>query len=336
MASLRRTRAEEKSTAIKAPTRRARNVSPSFQKSLARTGLEKIAGAADCLHVHRTLRIEFDFLSQAADVDVDASRRNESLGAPYGVEQLIARKNAVGTRREEIQQPEFERAHRHGFARARNTISGWIDSQLAHVDQFLRWSARLRASPKRFYAGGELARTERFRDVIAGAKLETDNSIGLLTLRREDQNRQAVQRDILADLFADFKTGEFREHQGKNQKIRLRLANLSQPAGAVAARLHLETVFFEVVANQLDDVFVIFNYQDTFHSLSLWRTCPHHTGNDPSRASWRHGFSLWTINSSGWRWIRIAILRCMATSSYAIGVNPMCTKCFGNVNARAD
>ena len=40
------------------------NVSPSFQKSLARTGLEKISGAANCLHVSRMLRIRFDLFAQ--------------------------------------------------------------------------------------------------------------------------------------------------------------------------------------------------------------------------------------------------------------------------------
>ena len=123
----------------------------------------------------------------------------------------------------------------------------------------------LGAAQQRFHARDQLARAERFGDVIIGAELESDHAIGFFALRRENQNGQAIQADVLANFLADFQAGKFRQHQIKNQKIGRRFANLRQAGGAVAAGRHLIAVLFQVVTHQLDNVFVVFDYQNTFH-----------------------------------------------------------------------
>src|ERR1700722_18531686 len=85
----------KKFTATSTPTRSAMNVSASFQKRLRRTSLEQIPRAAHCLQVVGIFRIAFDFLAQAANVNVDAARCDKAIGAPDGIEKLIPRKHAV-------------------------------------------------------------------------------------------------------------------------------------------------------------------------------------------------------------------------------------------------
>jgi ATP-dependent Clp protease ATP-binding subunit ClpB len=68
------------------------------------------------------LRIRFDFFAQAADVNIHAARSDEALGAPDGIEQLIAREDAIGTGSEKIEQTKFEGAHGHGLAGAGDAV----------------------------------------------------------------------------------------------------------------------------------------------------------------------------------------------------------------------
>ena len=73
------------------------------------------------------------------------------------------------------------------------------------------------------------------------------------------------RRDFLANFLADFQAGKFRQHQIEDEKIGRSLADLREAGGTIAAGGDLVTVFFQVVAHQLDDVFVVFDDQNTFH-----------------------------------------------------------------------
>src|SRR5580658_3780560 len=211
------------------------------------------------------LRIGFDFFAQAADVHVHAARGDEALGAPDSIEQLIASEDAIGTRREEIEQAKFERAHGYGLAGAGDAVSGGVNAQGANFYGLFRGSARLGAAEQSFHARNEFARAERFGDVIVGAELEAHDAIGFFALGGENQNRYAVERDFLADFLADFQAGKFRQHQVEHQEIRRGFADLRKACGAIPAGGDLVTVFFQVIAHQLYDVFVVFDNQNTFH-----------------------------------------------------------------------
>src|SRR5580698_397864 len=128
---------------ITTATSTATYVRPCFQKSLARTGLEQVSRSANRLHKRRMLRIGFDFFTEPAHVHIHAPRRHEPLRAPHRVQKLIAREHPVRPRRQEIQQAEFQRAHRHGLGRPRHSIRGGIDSQQSHFDRLFRWRSRI-------------------------------------------------------------------------------------------------------------------------------------------------------------------------------------------------
>src|SRR5256885_10999111 len=127
--SARSARSAKKSMASKTPSSTAKDVSASFQKRLCRTSFEQIPGAAHGLQMRGVLRIAFDFLAQAADIDVHAARSDEAVRAPYCIEKLIAREHAIGARREVIEQPEFERTERNGLSGMTDAVGRRIDGQ---------------------------------------------------------------------------------------------------------------------------------------------------------------------------------------------------------------
>src|SRR5258708_513417 len=107
--------------------------------------------------MHGVFRIRFDFFTQAANVNVHAARRNESIRSPDRIEQLIPSKDAVWARGEVIEQPEFERAERYGFPGMAYAIRRRIDRQLADLNGARRIAGRLRAAEQRLDAREQFA-----------------------------------------------------------------------------------------------------------------------------------------------------------------------------------
>ena len=77
--------------------------------------------------MNRIFGIHLDFLPQAANVHIHAARRHKAVSAPYGIEQLIARKHAVGAGCQIVNQTEFERAQRERLACPSDTVGGGSD-----------------------------------------------------------------------------------------------------------------------------------------------------------------------------------------------------------------
>src|SRR5579864_3455696 len=96
--------------------------------------LEHVPRAAHGFQEGRMVGVNLDFFAQAANINIHAARRDEALGAPHGVQQLIAREHAVRARRQVIQQAKLERRKRHRLAVARHAIRGRIDRQTARLD----------------------------------------------------------------------------------------------------------------------------------------------------------------------------------------------------------
>src|SRR5229473_8368509 len=220
--SSRSARSAKKSTASRTPTSKAKNVSVSFQKRLCRTSFEQVPGAADRFQVDGILRIAFDFFAQAADVHVHAARSDETIGAPDGIEKLVARENAIRPRSKVIEQPEFERAERNGLPGMTDAIRRRIDGQLADLNGAGRVGRRLRATEQRFDARQQFARAERLGHVIVGTHLQAHNTIGFFAARGEHENGQTIERVIPANFPADIEPGNFGKHEVEKQEIRRR------------------------------------------------------------------------------------------------------------------
>src|SRR5256714_2430281 len=137
---------------------RAKKAKPSFQKRLSRTGFEQIPRTPNRFQMHRDFRIGLDFLTQAANVNVHAAGRDESIRSPDRIEQLIPSKDAVWARSKVIEQPEFERAKRYGFAGMADAIGRRINRQLADLNGARRIGGRVPAP-----GGGPAARAPHAR-----------------------------------------------------------------------------------------------------------------------------------------------------------------------------
>src|ERR1700680_4117128 len=100
----------------------ARNVRPSFAKRLRRTGFEQVPRSAHSFQMHRILRVWFDLFAQAADINVNASRSDETIRSPDRVKQLVPGEHAIRARSKIIQQTKLKRAERHCFSRMTHAI----------------------------------------------------------------------------------------------------------------------------------------------------------------------------------------------------------------------
>src|SRR5712692_1426380 len=269
--SSRRARSAKKSTATSTLNSSARKVKASFQKRLCRTSFEQIPGAADGLQVDGILGIAFDFFAQAADIDVHAARSDETIGAPDGIEKLVARENAVRPRSQEVEQPEFKRAERNGLPGKTDAIGRRIDGQLANLNGAGRVGRRLRAAEQRFDARQQFARAEGLGDVIVGAHLQAHDAVGFFAARGEHEDGETIERIIPADFPANVEAGKPRKHEVEKQEIRRRFLEGAQAAAAVEGGVDLKTFVGEVVANQFNDIAVVFDDQDAFHAGSTFR-----------------------------------------------------------------
>src|SRR5215471_19429472 len=124
----------------------ARKAKPSFQKSLSRTCLEKIPGAAHSFQVGRVFRIGLDFLTKPAHVNVHAARRDEPIRAPDRIQQLVASENAVRSRGQIIEKAELQSAEDHRFSRMGNPVGRRINAELANLDGMWHVCRKLRSA----------------------------------------------------------------------------------------------------------------------------------------------------------------------------------------------
>src|SRR4029077_7917464 len=118
---------EVQCTASRIAATSARQIKTGCQKRLTRKGVlllffglpftfEHIPCAAHGLQEGGVVGVYLNFFPQAANVDIHAAGRHKTLGAPDGVQQLIAREHAVGARGQIIQQAKFESRQRHRLA----------------------------------------------------------------------------------------------------------------------------------------------------------------------------------------------------------------------------
>ena len=78
--------------------------------NLFHAGDETIADAVDGLQVCRLLGSGLNFLSNPADINIHASRRDRSIVSPYPIQQLITRKHQTGMRCKMMKQPKLQGA----------------------------------------------------------------------------------------------------------------------------------------------------------------------------------------------------------------------------------
>src|SRR3990172_4260329 len=122
-------------------------------------GFEEVARSPHGLQVVRMNGIDLDLLPQSPDVDVDASRRDEALRPPHGVEELVPGEDAVRTRGEVVEEPELEGGELDGFSVSLDTIGARVDGERPDEKRLLGLDLvflPLRPPQERFYLSDHL------------------------------------------------------------------------------------------------------------------------------------------------------------------------------------
>jgi hypothetical protein len=91
-----------------------------------------------------------------------------------------------------------------------------------------------------FYPKDQLARAERFRDVIIGSQFKAHYTIHLFGFRREHNHGDLRSLGILLQDLTDFQATHFREHQVQNDQRRQRIPRLLNSGDTIFRLEHRE------------------------------------------------------------------------------------------------
>ena len=185
-----------------------------------RARFEQVTGAADSLEEAGIFRVGFDFFAQTANANVDATRRNEWFIAPDRGEQFFASEDAAGMRGHVVEEAELEEAGGNVPVRTGDAIQSEVNKQIVELKGLPPFGSRFSAPQKKFHTGNEFARAERLGDVIVGACFKGGDEVGFTATGRENDNWQAVEQKILADLGKNAESGDAGEHGVEEQKVR--------------------------------------------------------------------------------------------------------------------
>src|SRR5882672_6852289 len=223
------------------------------------------------------------FLSQAADVDVERAGLAVIFQPPDLVEQLFARRHSSLVAREDGEQRELLAGQLDAPPLAGDRKIGVIDPELAVVIKLRRPLFVPRTAQSGSHARDKLAHAEGLSDVIVGAEVQAADFMSLLDSRREHNDRRAPCLFFGAKAAAQLESAHPGQIQVEYDQIRSRTGQVARPprmaALAALARLFLplaeryvqphfsgerdlsdeRAVAFEVVANALGYVGIVFD-----------------------------------------------------------------------------
>ena len=99
---------------------------------------ERITRAMDGVKEAWIARLQLDFFAESANGNVDRTGIEETLGAPNGIDQLLAGEGAAGTRGKMTEKAEFEDAGGDGSAGNENLVKIAIDDQAPETQNIAR------------------------------------------------------------------------------------------------------------------------------------------------------------------------------------------------------
>src|SRR5262245_52967548 len=119
------------------------------------------------------------------------------------------------------------------------------------------------AAHQRFYAGQQLEHAERLGDVVVGTEPEAADLVGFFAAGGEDEDRDLAP--FLAQRPQHPVPVHPRQHEVEDDEVGSRRAGAHQALGAVVGNLDLVALDFEVVAETVGEIAVVFDHQDALH-----------------------------------------------------------------------
>src|SRR5688572_18722789 len=227
-----------------------------------RLRIKAVAEPAHAHHQHRGVGVGLDFLAQVADMGVDHAIGHKHILAPDLIEQLLPAQDDPPVANERREQLEFNRREIDLLARAAQLETLEIDLEVAEtedVDRFRRRGPAQRCLDPR----PQFHRAEWLRDVVVGAKFETENLFGLMALRGEQDDRRA--HASVTQFTTDLEAILAGEHHVEQDQIE----TSGQAAGdgrlAVGDQLQLVALEAQVLLESECDVGIVFDYQNAGH-----------------------------------------------------------------------
>jgi hypothetical protein len=155
----------------------------------------------------------------------------------------------------------------HGLAAAEDLTPSRIDLEVVESqDDVVHWG-RVRPTKDGPDTRYDLARGERFGNVVVRAELESDDPIGLVTARREHDHRGCM---IGPDTAEHLEPVESRKHQVEQHEVGAVILEDRERGLAVLGAEHAEPVLLEITAEHLaDDRFVVRDQDERLGHVSI-------------------------------------------------------------------
>ena len=112
----------------------------------------------------------------------------------------------------------------------------------------------------RFHAGHKLTRAKRLRHIIIRSKAQTSDFINIVFFGRNHNNRRIL---LISDLTAYFKTVNSREHQIKNNQVKISAQSFLQTCISVIRHFHLKVAQFKIIFLKIRNTLFILYDQNT-------------------------------------------------------------------------
>src|SRR5439155_3218876 len=215
---------------------------------------------------------DLELPAQPADSHVDRAVEWIGTAPARPVEELVAREHAAWPLDEAGEQVELGRGQ--GHARSVGALDAArieIDDEAAEAAPAPLTGTRsgyLRASQDGADARQQLARVERLAQIVVGAELEPDDTVDVVVLGSEHQDRRRTTR---AQTPADRQAVLARQHQIENDEVRRHTGERAVGASTVLGHLDGESLALEEIGEQRANVTIVLDDQDDLavHATNL-------------------------------------------------------------------
>src|ERR1017187_5609187 len=142
--------------------------------------LKPVPKSADGGQVTRIIRLRFDVLPQAPDVDIHRPRRDEALLAPNLLQKLIAAVGPARMRQKELQQLVLGGGQVQFAAAQKNAVRAAIQLERPGLDSGIFLLVPLGRAQGGLPPGPQLARAERLGHGVVAADLQPQHPIDFI------------------------------------------------------------------------------------------------------------------------------------------------------------
>jgi hypothetical protein len=201
-------------------------------------------------------------------VSVDRSSRHGDVGPPHAVQQPVAGHDPTGLPHQLRQEFEFLGSQVDlGIANEATMPSG-IKLQRTVDEQARFVRTRIPTPQHRAHPQYQLARAEGLRDIVIGTEFEADHAVDFVGTRGEHDDRKLREGRIGTELATQIGARQVGQHQVEHHQVRACGLQRLHRFTARGRRVDLEARLAEVEANQLEEIGLVVDDENSFRHVS--------------------------------------------------------------------